>query len=104
MATAVERCDYSDLLPDECAHCTGANDLDDLLVAVNAVPDRRPIRWEGTWAEAEFAGRCGCGDCCDRIEPGDDITLAHGGPRGRDQDAWCLLEHTRISEVDARWH
>lgn len=82
--TAV-RCDWSDLLVDECGHCTGAE---------TRAKGPKPIAFEGTWRSAHQNGTCWCG-CGERIQPGDDIVLARFMENGEERAHWCLLEHTR---------
>lgn len=56
-----ERCEFSDLWPEECSHCTGAKD-----------EDTRPVL--GVIVVAELEGTCQAPDCDDRkIVPGDHI-------------------------------
>lgn len=59
-ARDTERCELTELLVDQCAHCRGVDDLPAL-----------PPKWSGplTWIPAQFPGRCsGCGE---PINPGD---------------------------------
>ncbi len=80
---AMKRCDYSDLLPENCGHCQGTPDLED-------GPAGLPEQVVGTWAMAQYPGECGCG-CNSRVREGDDIVLV-GDAGAR---VWCLLDHTR---------
>lgn len=57
-----ERCDITELLVDECAHCRKLPDLD----VEETVASRR-----GTWFTALYAGRCS--NCKTASEPGDPI-------------------------------
>jgi len=78
----VTRCDFSDLPVDQCAHCTGAPEIE-------AAP--KPIRWEGSQTEARFPGNCG--HCGQRFAEGAEIVAADVDGDGA-SDEWCLLEHT----------
>lgn len=82
----MNRCSWSDLLEDECGHCTGAlKTFED-----SALPDM-PCAIDGTYRVAEFTGFCEV--CRFRITKGDDIILAQY--EGVADTLWCHTECTR---------
>lgn len=83
---AMKRCEWSDLLVENCGHCRGTlHSLDGLKPEAD-----RPEEIDGTWTIANFDSECGCG-CNLRIGQGDEIALARVG----DVEEWVLLEHAR---------
>jgi hypothetical protein len=57
-----ERCDFSDLLADQCAHCTGAEKR---LAQEAAEPGER-----GPWIAARYPGMCsGCWEAIKPVDP-----------------------------------
>lgn len=83
--SGMKRCDWSDLLIENCGHCKGTPDLD-----VPADVDQLPEQVEGTWTVAIYDSECGCG-CNRRIGQGDEIVLAKVG----DIEDWVLEGHSR---------
>lgn len=82
----MKRCDWSDLLVENCGHCRGVPNLWEGPSDVDALPEQI----EGTWTVANYDSECGCG-CNRRIGQGDEITLAKVG----DGEDWVLIEHAR---------
>lgn len=81
--TTVERCEKSDLLVRECAHCQNVEDDIGFI----------PIRLEGTWIEARRTSVCAA-ECGRLVEKGDDVVLAELNAGGVD-NGWCHVECTR---------
>lgn len=79
---SADRCEWSDLPVDQCAHCTGVPEI---------APSPKPIRWEGSQTEARFPGTCG--HCGERFGAGAQIVAADVDGNGA-SDEWGLLEHT----------
>jgi hypothetical protein len=79
------RCDFSDLLVDQCGCPKCRPDLDALS------PENLPQRWLGSETEARFGGNCG--HCGERFSEGAVIVAADVDGNGA-SDEWCLLSHT----------
>lgn len=84
--TAEKRCDWSDLLVENCGHCNGVPDIWEGPGAIEAMPEQV----EGTWTVATYDSSCGCG-CNGRISQGDEIVLA----KIDDVQEWVLIDHAR---------
>jgi len=86
MTAADERCERTDLIKTQCAHCLGHTDpVADALAA--EAPRHYAVDLETPRTTvAQYPGRCP--QCAEAIHPGDTITLR--GPV--DARAWCCTE------------
>lgn len=71
------RCEITELVTEQCAHCRRLPDLPADLFDEPAERERPGGRG---WMAARYAGRCS--DCGGHIEPGDSIVYAHDGTGG----------------------
>jgi len=85
-----QRCEWSDLLVENCGHCQGVPNLWEGPSDVDQLPEQI----EGTWTIAALDSECGCG-CNRRIGQGDEIVLAVVGTGDVREEAWVLIEHYR---------
>lgn len=72
-----ERCDLTDLLVTDCAHCR---------------PKPAKPLGNGATITAQFNGECSCG-CEQGIREGEQITYS------TEADGWCRASHVRTLEV-----
>lgn len=70
-----DRCQLTDLLVDQCAHCTGAQSIEDQVAAEHAALAGQP-----GWIEAQYPGAC-C-RCGEPIAVGDLIRRDPCSPAG----------------------
>jgi len=94
MTTAVERCERSDLFPDECGHCRTPE-------AFKRQPEpqkaTRGTQLLGRWFEASWPGRCS--RCRRPFRAGDEIRADY--PRSRGFISWQCHRTARAGKRQA---
>ena len=76
-ALAEERCDLTDMLVDQCAHCR---------------PKPPKPLGNGATIVAQFGSECSCG-CGEHVAEGEQITYS------TEADGWCKASHVRTLEA-----